>query len=544
MTGRAAKVITKRRGLRTRLGRVVDEAPQSPRPPEPLRGVFACVINRDPRSHLEALRWFASLTGVVGVAADDLIIYTGVDSSDAVQFLRRSGVHVRQTARPESLRWSGIASALASGGAEAAGLLVLADSDLVFTQDPRSLVLPPRLIASTSATRALPPDDVLSRVFEVARLTRPQFLAHRPPSGPALADGAERGLLLVPSALLPELAGCWDEWTGFLARHTDLPDDDQLALVLAAAAAGIEILQLGEQWHVSLGDATVLQEEADPPAVIHYHDRIEPTGLLMPVGIPAVDEQIRAVNGAVRRLWQEAFPNATFWEWRYRTNPALGSGIGSRGEALAEKRDFLSAVLALLDPASVLDVGCGDAEATRSLPIRHYVGLDLSPEAIRRARRGRPEGDFRVGTLSDHDVQAELTMCLDVLIHQPDRDGYEALVRRLLDSASGALLVSGFERRPTMTSPMVHFHEPLTKTLRRNAPGARIYRMRSHRGGATSLVLKPSPALQPARLGILHIQARFAARRLRGVARRWVGRRALIDQTRAEDRNGRDHLTG
>ena len=33
----------------------------------PVAGVFSCVVDQHPRFHLEALRWFASLTTVAGV---------------------------------------------------------------------------------------------------------------------------------------------------------------------------------------------------------------------------------------------------------------------------------------------------------------------------------------------------------------------------------------------------------------------------------------------------------------------------------------------
>src|SRR5207249_2436614 len=127
---------------------------------------------------------------------------------------------------------------------------------------------------------------------------------------------------------------------------------------------------------------------------------------------------------AIATVWHQAFPNRVFWEWRYCTNPELGAGIGSRGEPLAEKRELLRRIIAEFQPAAVLDVGCGDCEATRGLSLGDYIGLDISPEAIRLARVARPDGTFEVGELDDHTLQAELTICLDVLIHQPEATKY------------------------------------------------------------------------------------------------------------------------
>jgi 2-polyprenyl-3-methyl-5-hydroxy-6-metoxy-1,4-benzoquinol methylase len=154
----------------------------------------------------------------------------------------------------------------------------------------------------------------------------------------------------------------------------------------------------------------------------------------------------------------------------------------------------LARVVDGLAPASVLDVGSGDGEATRLLRVEHYTGIDVSPAAVRRAGAGRPAGEFLVGTLSDHrGVTADLTLCLDVLIHQADRSAYEELVEQLLQSATRAALVSGYEHRPTTDSPMVHYHEPLTTTVRRLAPHAEVYPVREEQEVTTLLVLH-SPA--------------------------------------------------
>jgi hypothetical protein len=58
------------------------------------------------------------------------------------------------------------------------------------------------------------------------------------------------------------------------------------------------------------------------------------------------------------------FDNAVFWDERYRTNLALGSGRGSRDKFLTVKRELVRDVIARLRPRSILDVGCGDIEVT------------------------------------------------------------------------------------------------------------------------------------------------------------------------------------
>jgi SAM-dependent methyltransferase len=138
--------------------------------------------------------------------------------------------------------------------------------------------------------------------------------------------------------------------------------------------------------------------------------------------------------------------------------PILGSDAGSRGEPPEGKRALLPALLAVLRPASTLEVGCGD--------------------------------DFRVGTLPDHAVEADLTVCLDVLTHQADFAGYDDLAGRLLRSSTFALLIAGYEHPVRGTSPTVHFHEPLSATILRHDPEAELYPLREEAGITTCLVLK------------------------------------------------------
>jgi trans-aconitate 2-methyltransferase len=63
----------------------------------------------------------------------------------------------------------------------------------------------------------------------------------------------------------------------------------------------------------------------------------------------------------------------------------------------------LATRIAVDDPASVIDLGCGPGNSTEVLrsrwPHARVVGLDSSPEMIEAAREGHPEGEWLVGDL-------------------------------------------------------------------------------------------------------------------------------------------------
>jgi SAM-dependent methyltransferase len=100
-------------------------------------------------------------------------------------------------------------------------------------------------------------------------------------------------------------------------------------------------------------------------------------------------------------------------------------------------------------PGRVLDLGCGPGHLTghlRSLGA-HAIGVDLVPEFIAHARATHPDGDYRLGSLTDLAVtDGSVTGILAwySLIHMPppDLDGVLAAFGRML--VPGGRLVIGF----------------------------------------------------------------------------------------------------
>jgi 2-polyprenyl-3-methyl-5-hydroxy-6-metoxy-1,4-benzoquinol methylase len=469
-------------------------------------GFFSCVVDDHPRFHLDALRWLASLTAVAGVDPTRLVVHVvGNTDSDAMDTLRAEGVAVHPVAAfdPRSPHCNKISGALRLAAEGVDGTAVLCDTDVAVVEDPRTLALPAGSIGAKLVDAPVPPLTVLTGVFEAAGVTLPPVVPL--PWGPGdqtLSGNCNGGLYLVPGPMLAPVATAWEHWARWLLDRTGLLDQwtvhlDQVAMALAMAAEGFGFHPLDPRWNTPTHDLGRIPADAASPAVIHYHQELSADGRIKTTGTESIDRQIGRVNTAIGELWQRAFPNATFWQWRYLTDPDLGSGVGSRGEPLRSKRDLLAAVLDAARPSSVLDVGCGDGEATRGLALAGYTGIDLSAEAVRRAQAGRPDGAYLVGTIVDHDVEAELTLCLDVLIHQADPGTYRAQVARLWESTRRVLVISGYERPPATRAPMIHFHEPLSATLRSVAPDAECYPVRDEHGITTIVALRPPAPRHP-----------------------------------------------
>lgn len=463
----------------------------------PNRGTVACVVDEHPRFHLDALRWFASATRIAGIDPVDLAVSViGESQGDVLRYLQSQGVRVNSVEGFDSRcpPCNKIAAARRLADQVGSHPVVLTDTDIILLEDPRRMRLGRNTVASKAVDAPNPPLDVLDGVFRAAGLPLPPLI-HLDFGTNELsrAGNGNGGLYVMAGRTLRRFSVAWELWATWLLDRLELLGDfsafvDQVAAALALSSEAIRWQRLPPVWNTPIHVQEWITPEGDDPAVIHYHGRVEPTGLLSLTGASRMDRRIKMANDAIAEVFHAAFPNTTFWNWRYLTNPELGSGVGSRGDALHDKREMITNIVAATTPRSVLDVGCGDGEATDGLTLPGYCGLDVSARAIELYRARRPDAKLIVGDLATSPLEADLVMCLDVLIHIAEPEAYQTLVRLLLASATGHLLIAGYESAPASDSPMIHFHQPLSATIRCLAPTADLARVRDVHGITTWLV--------------------------------------------------------
>ncbi len=142
-----------------------------------------------------------------------------------------------------------------------------------------------------------------------------------------------------------------------------------------------------------------------------------------------------------------AYVRALFDQYAPKFETALVDDLGYRGPALLFKA-VLAARLAVRKPAffkRAIDLGCGTGLAATAFAreVDHFIGIDLSPRMIERARATRLYAQLEVadmvqGLRDKPDASADLVLAADAMVYQSDLAPLLREVKRVL--VSGGLL--------------------------------------------------------------------------------------------------------
>ena len=286
------------------------------------RGVYSCVVDADPRFHLEALRWYATLDRVVGVDPANLVVHAvGGSETEVLGYLRDQGVSVVDVEcfdvrSPHCNKISGALS-LARLGVD--GVAVLTDTDIALVEDARRIRLGPKEVGLRPVGAGNPPLHVLEKLFGAACVETPRRVPIEFATRPGqltLSGHGNGGLYAVPGPLLPTLAAAWERWARWILDHHDLLQTwsvfvDQTAMTLALAEGGMHPRPLGLKWNFNTANPRRIPARPPEPAALHYKDNVTADGLLGPSGSSVVDRRIARANEAIAQVWAEVFPRGT-----------------------------------------------------------------------------------------------------------------------------------------------------------------------------------------------------------------------------------------
>ena len=425
----------------------------SPARKSPLRVNISCVVDDSPVLRMQAWNWLLSLAALSTECRIFVHYLPGALSEKTQNEFTTLGATLIPVQR------FGIAEAkycnkIHQLGSEAlleADFVILSDADIAFLEDPAQMIREGKFRAKT-VDAPNPPEDIWCELFRRAGLA--DKIGKRTldmyPEERTFETNFNGGLYVMPAAMARRLYPLWEKYARWCLDQPDLLDKylhhaDQLGLGLALAESRdrVDLLPFGANTPTHFPAKSLELVERQNLGAIHYHSHTDQHGLPKPVGVEWIDKHIMRIRTAIEQERRKRFSNDLFWDFRYAVYPELGSGLGSRQEALEFKRDLLRPYVEMIGDGSVLDVGCGDLEVLAPLPIANYTGIDLSSEALSIALTKRPDWRFEKQLAAELPENSfDYTFCIDVLIHQPNAEAARVLARDLVRIARKGVIFS------------------------------------------------------------------------------------------------------
>ena len=182
------------------------------------------------------------------------------------------------------------------------------------------------------------------------------------------------------------------------------------------------------------------------------------------------------------------FPgSAVYWESRYLKNGS--SGDGSYGDSAKYKADIINQFVKENNIASVIEFGCGDGNQLMQFEFPSYIGLDVSPTAVKKCRSLFEEDSSKFFYLYNQEdyrknwkaLNAELAMSLDVIYHLVEDDVYEQYMFDLFSSASRIVIIYAWDVEGENEYHLRH--RKFSEWIERNTPG---FQLIAHKKGTAA----------------------------------------------------------
>lgn len=351
--------------------------------------------------------------------------------------------------------------------------VILLDCDTVIVQEPLGLITTKDFAAKIADLPTVTP-EVFNSLFSTFELPLPQACERCTVHGEPIIPYFNAGVLSFSQKAMASLVPEWIRINHQLVNRFDLLQHcsefcEQASLSLALAACGSSYETLSNRLNFPAHCCDEPLESGfgrTDPVIVHYHWLVDENGMLKASPYPNVNNRIGLFNARLLLERRRRFNNRIFWDERYRKNPTLGSGQGSRGLVASYKRGLAEHLVVACQPTTILDVGCGDMFVGEIFPEEGYTGVDISAVVIEGNTVKFPRRKFLCGDLEDLELdKSDLIVCFDLLIHIPDQTKYQRLVEKCVDLTISTGAIAAYEDRPTICSEITFFHEPISKTL-------------------------------------------------------------------------------
>lgn len=451
------------------------------------RVLYSCVVDDDPKYYLQGYYFVLALVHLAKVSGRRIFIHMTARNANFERIISEYNVNIVYVEPWGDKKYCNKLSQLDTPALLKADYVFLCDADICIVEDI-ALLMPMDRVSGKTVDTANPSLERLNKIYEFLNVSIPDITTDTLNEMPTFVGNFNGGLYGIPRRFLKKLGGKWRSYAAEILKRQDCREllkekiihADQIAFSLALNDLKVpyKLLSYDMNFPTHVRNLDALKDKIDrAPSVIHYHSNLTATGLLADIDIDLASPVIANIN----RVIAKHYNNEIFWNYRYKYNPTLGSGVGSRG-SIAEYKFKLLKIIGIEQESSVLDIGCGDLEIIRRFSLRKYAGVDISIEALTQAKEKFPQFDF-YSLVTENGVipSASLTICLDVAIHQSSEADYQLLLDFVVEKTDKTLIVSGYDAQVD-NSNMCFFYEPLKASLSARNKFKFVFKISEYRG--------------------------------------------------------------
>lgn len=431
---------------------------------------YSCVIDDKPKFYLQGYYFILILINIAKVAGNRIFIHMTAKNSSFEKLISEYGVNIIHVSPWGDKKYCNKLTQLETPALLKADYVFLCDADILIVNDLAKL-LPLDKIVGKVVDFDNPPLPLLKQVYKAFNIPFPEESTDTLNNKPTFVGNFNGGLYGVPGKYLKKFGDAWKDYATKIlnsdGQQTLLKEKiihtDQIAFSLALNSLKLpyHLLTYDMNCPTHIKELDILEQKLkSTPSVIHYHSNLTAIGMLADIELKLVTPVIKKIN----QVLSQNFNNELFWDFRYSTNPELGSGVGSRG-TVAEYKSKLIKMIGIENDKSLLDIGCGDLEIIGKFKIDNYTGVDVSSEALNKAKQRYPNSSFYSYVTQKSAIpHSETVVCLDVTLHQPSKNDYQNLLNFITEKTTKRLIVSGYDS-PSDQSHMCFFYEPLKESL-------------------------------------------------------------------------------
>jgi SAM-dependent methyltransferase len=160
-----------------------------------------------------------------------------------------------------------------------------------------------------------------------------------------------------------------------------------------------------------------------------------------------------------------------YWDGRYQQG---WTPVPEKVPLQEYKATYINNFIAFRRLKSVLDLGCGEGTQSHLMVCDRYIGADVSPTAIKKARKANLDKEFLV--LPTDLPSVDITISLDVIYHLVYNDDYQEYMNTLFDRAEQYVIMYTSDPNKGWPQPPTHIrHRNVVQWALDNTTGFELY---------------------------------------------------------------------